>query len=230
MFDFNDAEPQQAPMGALVPDGEFAEIHMRIRAGGADFPGVPADKGVCLQSKTSDALMLDCEFTVTKGPYAKRKFWGMFCVAGGKKDDKGVSIGWKISKSVFRAMIESATGLDPEDMGDAAKAKRTINALSQLNNITFIGRIMIEPATDYPGSKDQNKLANVVLVNEDQYAPVKRGEQVKREPIGAQPRKSKTAPGAAQSSAPAWAENGASGATHSPAQQQYDAAIPAWAQ
>ena len=60
-------------------------------------------------------LSLDCEFTVVEGRYAKRKFWQLFTVAGGKLDDKGTSIGWNISKRIFRAMIDSALGLDPVD-------------------------------------------------------------------------------------------------------------------
>ena len=34
------------------------------------------------------------------------------------------TIGWNISKRIFRAMIDSALGLDPDDMSEAAKAKR----------------------------------------------------------------------------------------------------------
>ena len=67
--------------------------------------------------------MLDCEFTVVEGPHAKRKFWQMFTVQGGKVDENGVSIGWNISKSTFRAMIDSALGLDPQDMSETAKAE-----------------------------------------------------------------------------------------------------------
>ena len=35
------------------------------------------DRGLLKLSKTlgSDVQMLDCEFTVVEGPYAKRKFW-----------------------------------------------------------------------------------------------------------------------------------------------------------
>ena len=58
--------------------------------------------------------MLDCEFTVIEGPYARRKFWQNFTVAGGKLDEKGQSKGWNIAKSTFRAMIDSASRAEPE--------------------------------------------------------------------------------------------------------------------
>ncbi len=34
--------------------------------------------------------------------------------------------GWNISKSAFRAMVDSALGLDPQDESPAAKQKRVI--------------------------------------------------------------------------------------------------------
>ncbi|NCU21426.1 hypothetical protein EOM89_12075, partial [Candidatus Falkowbacteria bacterium] len=55
--------------------------------------------------------------------------WQSFTVAGGKLDEKGQSIGWKISKSTFRAIVDSALGLDPRDESPAAKAKRVLPGL-----------------------------------------------------------------------------------------------------
>jgi hypothetical protein len=143
--------------------------------------------------------MLDCEFTVVAGPFARRKFWQNFTVSGGKVDEKGQSKGWNISKSAFRAMIDSALGLDPKDESPAAKAKRVIQGLKQLDGIVFAARIMVEPTSNLQ-YKDQNKLANVVLPGEPQYAAVMRGESVAPDPVNAKPRKApETAP-----QAPAW--------------------------
>jgi hypothetical protein len=110
-YDMNDAEPQKS--GELIPDGAFAKVTMIIRAGGIDGQG---EVDQCLlkapKDPTSDVRMLDCEFTVSEGPHARRKFWQMFTVQGGKVDENDVSIAWKISKSTFRAMIDSALGLE----------------------------------------------------------------------------------------------------------------------
>jgi hypothetical protein len=193
MYDLNDAQPQMAPAGELIPDGTFARVAMTIRPGGLNG-ATPADAGVLKSSK-----LLDCEFTVVEGPYARRKFWHNFTVAGGKVDEKGQSKGWNIAKSAFRAMIDSALGLDPKDDSAAAKAKRVIQGLKQLDGIVFVARIMIEPASS-SAYKDANKLANVVTPDEPQYAAVMRGESVPPEPVNARPRKLE-----APVTAPAWA-------------------------
>jgi hypothetical protein len=198
MYDLNDAQPQMAPMGELIPDGTFTKVKMTIRPGGVNG-STPMDTGLLKASQSSDAKMLDCEFTVVAGAYVRRKFWQNFTVAGGKLDEKGHSKGWNISKSAFRAMVDSALGLDPKDESPAAKQKRVIQGLKQLDGIVFAARIMVEPASN-PQYKDQNKLANVVLPGEPQYAAVMRGENVQPAPVNAKPRK---APDSAQH-APAW--------------------------
>jgi hypothetical protein len=77
MFDMNDAEPQKS--SELIPDGTFARVIMTIRPGGIDGES-EIDQGLLKapNNPTSDTRMLDCEFTVTEGTHAKRKFWQMF--------------------------------------------------------------------------------------------------------------------------------------------------------
>jgi len=208
-YDLNDAQPQMPPIGDLIPDGTFAKIRMSIRPGGING-SVPMDVSLLKASQTSDAKMLDCEFTVVDGPLARRKFWQNFTVAGGKLDEKGISKGWNITKSTIRAMIDSALGLDPNDMSAEAKQKRVIQGLKQLDGIVFVGRIMVEPASN-PQYKDVNRLANVVVPGEPHYAAIMRGEMVKSERINARPRKTSDAPAQPK---PAW------GNSAQPPQQQ----------
>jgi hypothetical protein len=219
MFDMNDAAPQMGPMGELIPDGTFAKIRMTIRPGGVNG-AAPMDAGLLTASNTSDAKMLDCEFTVMDGPYIRKKFWRNFVVDGGKRNDKNESIGWNISKSFFRAMIESATGLDPKDMSPEAKAKRTLQGLKHLDGIVFVGRIMIEPSSN-PQYKDKNDLANVVLANEPQYVPVMNGQRVDPEPVNAKPRN------APANAAPGQASGWQGQKTATPAQQPATPSAPA---
>jgi hypothetical protein len=202
-YDLNDAQPQMAPIGELIPDGTFAKVRLTIRPGGVNG-ATPVDAGLLKASQSSDAKMLDCEFTVVDGPYARRKFWQSFTVAGGKLDEKGQSIGWKIAKSTFRAMIDSALGLNPQDMSEATRARRVLPGLKHLDGIVFAARIMVEPASN-PQYRDQNRIANVVLPDEPQYAAIMRGETVPPEPVNAAPRKapSAAAPGW-QAPAPVW--------------------------
>ena len=173
----------------------------------------------------SDVRLLDCEFTVAEGPHARRKFWQMFTVSGGKVDEHGVSIGWKISKSTFRAMIDSALGLDPEDMSEAAKAKRVLRGLADLSGIAFVAKIKVEPSAD-PRYSDQNRLDRVVLPNEKEWKAVVDGENVpprpgrRSAPAPAQQPAWKAATPAqppAQGSSPAWANAAAPGSVTKPA-------------
>lgn len=226
-LDFNDAEPQRS--SELIPDGSFAKVGMTIRKGGIDGDG-EIDRGLLKASQSSDAVMLDCEFTVLEGTHARRKFWQTFVVRGGKVDEQGVSIGWKISKGVLRAMMESAQGLDPNDMSEAAKQKRMLRGLADLHGIAFIAKIRIEPSTN-AGYGDSNRLERVVLPNESEWKKVMAGEAVPAAPSHRAARPSQPKPAvqpawneptptvtAAQSAKPAWG--------NAPAPQQASAATP----
>lgn len=223
MFDFNDAQQQMLPQGDLIPDGVFSRVKLNVRPGGTNG-AVPMDAKLLKSSDRSDALMLNCELTLLDGPYARRKFWQNFTVAGGRRDDKGDSIGWNIAKSSFRAMIDSATGLDPKDESQSARDKRKLEGLRQLDGIVFAARIMIEPKNDdYAAS---NRIANVVVPGDPEYAKVIAGQPVPPDPVNAAPRKSRADAGTA---APAWSQPQAS--TQAPAasaEARPAASTPQW--
>ena len=234
-LDFNDAEPQRS--SDLIPDGTFAKVAMTIRKGGIDGEE-EIDRGLLKASQSSDAVMLDCEFTVIEGPNARRKFWQNFVVRGGKVDEQGVSIGWKISKGQFRAMMESAQGLDPNDMSEASKQKRTLRGLADLNGITFIAKIKIEPSTN-PGYGDSNRLERVVLPNESEWKKVMANDAVPAAPSHRAARTSQpkptpqpawnqpaTAPASTQAAKPAWAAGAVQQQPAAP--QPAKPAGPAW--
>jgi hypothetical protein len=224
MFDMNDAEPQKS--GELIPDGTFAKVTMSIRPGGIDGQS-EIDQALLKAPKdpSSDVRMLDCEFTVAEGPHAKRKFWQMFTVQGGKVDENGVSIAWKISKSTFRAMIDSALGLDPQDMSEAAKQKRILRGLADLNGITFVAKIKVEASEDARYS-DQNRLDRVVLPNEKEWKLVMDGKDVP-----ASPSRSRGAGNKAAAAQPAWTQGAAPGGQPTAAQRSPQApGAPAWSQ
>lgn len=206
MFDLNDAEPQRS--SDLIPDGSFAKVSLAIRPGGIDG-ATPFDANLLKASMQpgSDVLMLDCEFTVVEGPHIRRKFWQALTVSGGKVDEKGVSLGWLITKRTIRGMIESALGLDPKDESAQAKAKRTLPGLKALDGTTFVAKIKVEPGRD--GHAEQNRLDVAVTPDLPEWAKVMKGEDVPPRP-GAR-RAPKTAPTSADT-APAWRSTGAAGA------------------
>ena len=155
---------------------------MTIRRGGVDGQD-EIDRGLLKASTTpgSDVLSLDGELTVTEGKLVRRKFWHAFTVSGGKVDEKGASIGWNITKRTIRSMIDSALGLDPDDNSDDAKAKRRLRGLADLDGITFVAKITVEPSTD-PRYPDKNKLDRPVLPNEKEWRAVMDGEEVAPSP------------------------------------------------
>ena len=233
-FDMNDAEPQKT--GDLIPDGAFAKVTMALRPGGIDGES-EIDRGLLKRSATegSDVLMLDAEFTVTEGLHVRRKFWQTLTVSGGKLDENGVSIGARITKSTLRAMIDSALGLDPEDMSEATKAKRVLRGFADLSGITFVAKIKVE-ASDNPNYPDKNKLDHVVVPTAPEWRKVMDGETVpprpstRRQPPASTPAAAAPAWGTkAQPKAtePAWGQ-GAAAAKHGDAQKPTAGATPAW--
>jgi hypothetical protein len=203
MYDFSDVEPQQST--DLIPDGTFAKVAMTIRRGSVDGQD-EIDRGLLKASTTpgSDVLSLDGEFTVTEGRFVRRKFWHSFTVSGGKVDEKGASIGWNISKRTFRAMIDSALGLDPEDNSEEAKAKRRLRGLADLDGISFVAKIAVEPSND-PRYPDKNKLDRPVLPNEKEWRAVMNGEDLAPSP--SRPRSASGAVGNASAAPkPAWTQ------------------------
>jgi len=230
-YDMNDAQPQIA--SDIIPDGTFAKITMIFKPGTIDGAS-PVDARLLKHSNSpgSDVQQIDAEFTVVEGPYARRKFWQFFTVLGGKVDEQGVSIGWKITKSTFRSMIDSALGLDPQDMSETAKSKRLLQGLSQMSGVTFIGKIKIEPS-DNPRYPDRNRLDRVVLPNEPEWQKVMNGEHVPPAPsakprAAIKPAAEKPAWGQGTAAAPAAAKPAWGGALNAGATpQQPQAAVPA---
>jgi hypothetical protein len=88
----------------------------------------------------------------TRGPARPAQVLAKLRGRGGKIDEKGTSIGWNISKRTFRAMIDSALGLDPDDNSEEAKAKRRLRGRADFDGIAFVAKIAVEPNNDprYP--------------------------------------------------------------------------------
>jgi hypothetical protein len=191
-LDFNNAAAQSST--ELIPDGTIAPVIMGLRAGNA------GDDGWLAISKSSGALMLDCEFVIESGPFAKRKFWGYMSLS-----EKAAPI----TGSTVRAILESAFGVRPDDLSEKAQAARKISDWSALNGIRFVAKIGVEKGTgDY---SDKNKLRQVITPDHKEYqAAFGGGSPVASAPnpatLGAAPAWSgqKAAP-QARGNAPAWA-------------------------
>ncbi len=146
MFDFNDADKQGGDF-ELIPAGTEVPVMMALR------PGGHGEGGWLRQSNAGDKLMLDCEFTVTSGEYANRKFWGMMVVEGSEKAAN-------ISRATLRAILEATRGIDPNDQTTAAQQARVVTGWGDFNAAEFIAKVGIERGKD--GYADKNKLQTVV--------------------------------------------------------------------
>ncbi len=146
----------------LIPANTIARAILTIR------PGSEGEGGWLTQSKSSDAQYLNCEFTITEGEYAKRKFWSNLTVSGGKVNEKGESIAGDITLATLRAILESALGIRPDDEGVQAHDKRRVSGYGDFNNMEFVAKIGIEPARDQYQAK--NKLLSVVTPDKPEYS------------------------------------------------------------
>ena len=178
----------------LIPDGTFAKVTMTIRPGGVDGQ-TEIDQGLLKASTTpgSDVLSLDCEFTVVQGRLVRASSGRTSRSRAARSTRRSASIGWNISKRTFRAMIDSALGLDPDDNSEEAKAKRRLRGLADLDGITFVAKITVEPSNDPATRTEQARPAGAA--QREEWRAVMNGEDVAPSP--SRPRSAGSAPHAA---------------------------------
>jgi hypothetical protein len=112
-FDYNTADGQRDL--DVIPNGTIAVVQLNIR------PGDAGEDGMLRRSKDGGCEMLDCEFVVVEGPHAKRKFFNNAVLSG---TTDGHAQAADITRSRLRAILESARGIKPQDVSEAAKKAR----------------------------------------------------------------------------------------------------------
>jgi hypothetical protein len=147
-LDLNNAPPQRS--FDLIPAGKIVTVQMIIRPGGV------GEDGWLKRFSDGSAEGIDAEFTVIDTEYAKRKIWQTMILSG---STDGHAQAAKISRTLLRGIVESAFNIRPDDLSDAAQAKRKVD-FAGFNNLRFIARISIEKSKD-PAYDDKNKLSAV---------------------------------------------------------------------
>jgi hypothetical protein len=194
-YDFNSADKQQDY--TPIPTGTIVPLAMMIK------PGQYGDNGWLTLSQSGDVEMLNCEFTVTEGPYTNRKIFQFMVVAGGKTNEKGESIAGAISRRTLRAMLESARNIQPDDMSDAAMQKRRIRGWEDFCGLCFLAKLGVEKEQNsYPA---KNKIMTVITPNMKEYAG------------GAQSPAPSAGTAVPSAAAPAWAPGRAAAPASAPA-------------
>jgi hypothetical protein len=172
-FDFNSAGEQRS--FDVIPDRTIAVVQLNIR------PGDAGEDGLLKRSKTGGAEGLDCELVVIGGEYDKRKFWDWMTVEGTTDGHKQAA---DISHRKLRAILESARGIKPADVSEAAKKAR-VAEYADFDGIRFLAQIGVEPAKgDY---RAKNFLAQIITPERKEWHPVEQVTKPATAPAGEKP-------------------------------------------
>jgi hypothetical protein len=162
-YDFNTAGEQRS--FDVIADKTVAVVQLNIR------PGDAGEGGLLKRSNNGQAEGLDCELIVVGGPYDKRKFWDWMTVRG---TTDGHATAADITHRKLRAIIESARGIKPTDVSEAAKKAR-IAEYHEFDGIRFLAQIGVEPArSDY---RAKNFLAQIITPERREWQPVEQAAQ-----------------------------------------------------
>lgn len=150
MFDLNSAETGGGGQGGgLIPENTVARAILSVRPGGAGEGG--------WLKQGPKGLMIDTEWTITEGPYAKRKVWKYMSLSESAAP---------ITMRQLRAAIEGHHGIKPDDMSEGAQAKRRVS-LDQLSGIEACILVGVEAAKD--GYEAKNTIKAVLAPGESKY-------------------------------------------------------------
>lgn len=160
--DFNSAQDN----ANLIPKGTLARVRLTIRPGGFDDPAQGWTGGYATRA-TSGAVYLNGEFTVTEGPYARRKIFtliGLYSPKGPDWANKG--------RSLVRGMLNSARGISGKDVSPQAQAARRIAGFADLDGLEFLARIDVGADTN---GDDRNEIRSAVTPDHRDYVPAMGG-------------------------------------------------------
>jgi hypothetical protein len=149
-MDYNQAGAQKSFDD--IPDGTIAVVQMNIR------PGNVGPGGLLKRSKEGTCEGLDAEFIVVEGEYTKRKFWSFMVVSGTTDGHEEAA---DITNRRLRAILESAKGIRPEDVSEAAKAKRNAE-YSDFDGMRFMCKVGVEPASTDPKTGKTYSAKNIL--------------------------------------------------------------------
>jgi hypothetical protein len=152
-MDFNDATGKQRSTD-LIPANTIAPVAMHVRSGNAG-PG-----GWLRRANDGRSEALDVEFTVTEGEFARRKFWSLLTLAG-TTDGHGQMA--ETNRALLCAILESARGITPKDMSEAAQQARQVESYGEFDGLCFVAKIGIRKGEAKPDGSGNYPDKNVLL-------------------------------------------------------------------
>jgi hypothetical protein len=165
-YNYNDAPPPRER--ELIPAGTTVMCALHIRPGGA------GEDNMLKVSKDGACEMLDLEFTVVNGEFAKRKVWAYWILSGTTTGHEDAA---KTSRGMLRQILESALGIRPDDNSPSARAQREARTLQVFEGMTFMAKIGIEKGklkNDGTGETwpDKNIIAAIITPDRREWQPV----------------------------------------------------------
>ena len=198
MLNLNNAQVGEAPTEfSLIPKGTIARAVIIVKMGDIEIPEFGPGTWF-KQSQSSKAKWMELEFTVIGGEFDRRKFWDRIFVDGEKMGESGMPMAKEIGLQTLRQIIESANGIDPTDMSEAAQQRRNISGIMDLNGMEICAKIGVKIGTN--GYSDSNKLMAAMTPNQTGY--IGSGQaQVQQTPAASHPAPQQQSNGVA----PSWA-------------------------
>lgn len=134
------------------------------------------------------------------GPFAKRKFWGLYTLNGVTENHAESG---RISRKLIRAMLDSAHGFKFADTSEEARKARAIEDFGALNGLRFPVRIGVEPPKGT--YKAKNKIDEVITPDRQNWRRVEQLPSEQRVATTAAPVTATTAAPANAVDRPKWA-------------------------
>jgi hypothetical protein len=150
----------------LIPAGSIVTVTMHIRPG-----GVGKDE-LLKRSAKGDCEMLDIEYVIVDGDYARRKFWENQIVVGTTDGQRDIA---KKYVTTRKQILQSARNIKEGDTSPRAREAYMAD-LKDFDNLSFIAEIGIEkgkPRSNGQGDfPDKNIIAKVITPDHAQWHPV----------------------------------------------------------
>jgi hypothetical protein len=110
-YDYSAAPP---PRGfELIPHGTIATVVLHIRPGGL------GEDGLLKRSQEGGCDMLDIEYVIVDGPYARRKVWQYQIINGTTDGQKDMA---ETHRGLRKQILQSARNIMPNDTSPQARA------------------------------------------------------------------------------------------------------------
>jgi hypothetical protein len=152
-YDYSTAPPPRDL--DLIPHGTIATVVMHIR------PGNAGEGGLLKRSKKGDCEMLDIEYVVVDGPYARRKFWENEIIVGTTSGQKDMA---ETYRGTRKAILQSARGIKDGDQSPQARAGYMAD-LKDFDGLMFIAKIGVEKGKAKDDGSGENFADKNVLLS-----------------------------------------------------------------